>query len=184
MSCPRRPAGRSTRTISPFSKITVPEYNIEKQIEKRIDENTRESLDEAKRLATGNKELLKRITEAAGNLIPPQPASLLPRKEKAGVLFQCYAPDARVIYLAGDFNGWANNKNSAITDPQFAMQGPDANGVWRKVVKLAPGTYHFKLNLNGNNWFTPDAFAGRDSDDNGIFTVSAKGEVVIRQKSH
>lgn len=52
-------ADRSTRTISPFSKITVPEY-----IENRIKENTPESLDEAERLAVGNAELLKRIAEA------------------------------------------------------------------------------------------------------------------------
>ena len=52
-------ANRSTRTISPFSKVTVPEY-----IEKRIKEKTPESLDEAERLAVGNAELLKRIEQA------------------------------------------------------------------------------------------------------------------------
>jgi hypothetical protein len=52
-------ADRSTRTISPYSKITIPEY-----IENRIKENTRASLDEAEMLAVGNAELLKRITQA------------------------------------------------------------------------------------------------------------------------
>ena len=52
-------ADRSTRTISPFSKITVPEY-----IENRIKENTPESLDEAERLAVGNAEILQRIAQA------------------------------------------------------------------------------------------------------------------------
>jgi WD40 repeat protein len=52
-------ADRSTRTISPFSKVTVPEY-----IEERIQENTEESLDEAARLALGNAKLLKRIADA------------------------------------------------------------------------------------------------------------------------
>jgi len=47
------------RTISPFSKITVPEY-----IERRIKENTAESLAEAERLAFGNIELLERISQA------------------------------------------------------------------------------------------------------------------------
>ena len=51
-------ADRSTRTISPFSKITIPEY-----IENRIKENTPASLDEAARLAAGNTELLKRIAD-------------------------------------------------------------------------------------------------------------------------
>ena len=52
-------ADRSTRTISPFSKITVPEY-----IENRIKENTPVSLDEAERLAVGNAGLLERIAQA------------------------------------------------------------------------------------------------------------------------
>ena len=58
-------ADRSTRTISPFSKITVPEY-----IEDRIKENTAESLDEAEQLAVGNPELLRRIRLAKESLPP------------------------------------------------------------------------------------------------------------------
>ena len=95
---------------------------------------------------------------------------LLPRKEKAGVLFQCYAPDARVIYLAGDFNGWANNKNSAITDPQFAMQGPDANGVWRKVV-ITPATKRVAFRLRSYGVTTATCFiAGLISWLRGLIT--------------
>ena len=52
-------ADRSKRTISPFSKTTVPEY-----IEQRIKENTQESLDDAEMLAIGNAQLLKRIAQA------------------------------------------------------------------------------------------------------------------------
>ena len=52
-------ADHSTRTISPFSKITVSEY-----IENRIKENTPESLDEAERLAVGGAGLLQRIEQA------------------------------------------------------------------------------------------------------------------------
>jgi hypothetical protein len=52
-------ADRSKRTISPFSKVSVPEY-----IEDRIKENTVESLDEAEQLAIGNPQLLQRIQKA------------------------------------------------------------------------------------------------------------------------
>jgi hypothetical protein len=48
-----------TRTIAPYSEITVPEY-----IERRIKEHTAESLAEAERLAFGNVEMLKRISQA------------------------------------------------------------------------------------------------------------------------
>jgi eukaryotic-like serine/threonine-protein kinase len=46
------------RTISPYSKLTVPEY-----IENRIKENTPDSLAEAEELAFGNAALLARIAE-------------------------------------------------------------------------------------------------------------------------
>ena len=52
-------ADPATRTISPFSTRTVPEY-----IEDRIQERTADSLDEAERLAGDNEPLLKRIAEA------------------------------------------------------------------------------------------------------------------------
>jgi WD40 repeat protein len=58
-------ADPATRTISPFSKMTVPEY-----IEDRIKENTAESLDEAEQLASGNADLLKRIAQARQALGP------------------------------------------------------------------------------------------------------------------
>ena len=49
-------AERSTRTISPYSKLTVQEY-----IENRINEKEPNSLEEAERLAAGNPALLARI---------------------------------------------------------------------------------------------------------------------------
>ena len=62
-------ADRATRTISPFSKITVPQY-----IENRIREKTAPSLDEAEQLAVGNPEVLQRISEARKTLDPTNPA--------------------------------------------------------------------------------------------------------------
>jgi WD40 repeat protein/serine/threonine protein kinase len=62
-----------TRTISPFSSITVPQY-----IENRINEQRAESLDEAERLAKGNIELSERTAEARKAMKPakqPAPAN-------------------------------------------------------------------------------------------------------------
>ena len=56
-------ADPSTRTISPFSKITVPQY-----IENRIKENTADSLAEAEQLGYGSAELLERIAKAQAAL--------------------------------------------------------------------------------------------------------------------
>jgi 1,4-alpha-glucan branching enzyme len=113
---------------------------------------------------------------------PPQSVSLRPQKADGGVLFQCYAPNARVVYLAGDFNGWANNVDGRITNTAFAMSGPDTNGIWRKTVKLDSGVYRFKFNIDGaaTNWFAPDSIDEIDGDKNAIFRVTGTGDVVIR----
>jgi len=119
---------------------------------------------------------------AATCTFPPQSFTLVPQETDGGVLFQCYAPKARAVYLAGDFNGWAQNDGGRITNAAFVMSGPDANGVWRKTVKLDPGVYHFKFNLNGEaaGWFAPDSIDELDGDKNAIIHVDASGEVVIR----
>jgi len=112
---------------------------------------------------------------------PPQPYSLRPQKADGGVLFQCYAPAAHAVYLAGDFNSWANNVGGRITNAAFAMSGPDTNGVWRKTVKLDPGVYHFKFNIDGDGkgWFAPDSIDELDGDKNAILRVDGAGAVVI-----
>lgn len=113
---------------------------------------------------------------------PPQAFSLRPQKADGGVLFQCSAPGAHVVYLAGDFNGWASNVDGRITNAAFAMSGPDTNGVWRKTVKLDPGVYHFKFNIDGkgDGWFPPDSIDELDGDKNAILRVDSAGEVVVR----
>jgi 1,4-alpha-glucan branching enzyme len=120
-------------------------------------------------------------TAVAQTQFPPQSLSLLPQKTDGGVLFQCYEPEAHIVYLAGDFNGWANNVDGRITNSSFAMNGPDTNGVWRKTVKLDAGIYRFKFNVNGegNGWFAPDSIDERDGDQNAILHISATGDVLI-----
>jgi len=113
---------------------------------------------------------------------PSQAFSLRPKKTDTGVVFQCYAPGARVVYLAGDFNGWASNVGGRITNAAFAMSGPDTNGLWRKTVKLDSGVYRFKFNINGEpeGWFAPDSIDEIDGDKNAILHVDSGSDVVIR----
>jgi dipeptidyl aminopeptidase/acylaminoacyl peptidase len=61
-------ADRNSRSIAPFSSVTLPQY-----IEKRLQEKTPESLAEAEWLAAGNAGVLKQISEAKAAL--PQPES-------------------------------------------------------------------------------------------------------------
>jgi 1,4-alpha-glucan branching enzyme len=122
------------------------------------------------------------LSAVAQAQFPSQPFSLRPQKADGGVLFQCHAPDAHTVYLAGDFNGWANNVDGRITNTAFAMNGPDTNGVWRKTVKLDSGVYRFKFNINGeaSGWFAPDSIDEIDGDKNAIFRVDASGNVIVR----
>jgi 1,4-alpha-glucan branching enzyme len=122
---------------------------------------------------------------AAAQTVPQfhsQSFALRPQKAEGGVLLQCYAPDAHAVYLAGDFNSWANNVDGRITNTAFAMSGPDANGVWRKTVKLDSGVYRFKFNIDGEaaGWFAPDSIDEIDGDKNAIFRVDASGNVIVR----
>jgi chromosome partitioning protein len=66
-----------------------------------------------------------------------------PLPTDGGVLFTLEAPDARCVQLAADFNGWVADGNE--------MQ---ANGrVWRKLVPLPPGRYHYRFVVDGG-WIT------------------------------
>ena len=70
-------ADRATRTISPFSKVTVPEY-----IENRIKENTPSSLAEAEQLAYGNTDLLARDSGSRKKFEGVGERSLAPEKKE------------------------------------------------------------------------------------------------------
>ncbi len=71
-----------------------------------------------------------------------------------------------VVYLAGEFNNWANNQNGVISDPRFAMTYDPQLGGWYKTERLRiggpannpmkPGAYEYKFNENGtsNGWLS------------------------------
>jgi 1,4-alpha-glucan branching enzyme len=113
-----------------------------------------------------------------------QSNDLVPQKADNGVLFQCLVPKATSVYLAGDFNNWANNDQGTISDPAFKMTGPDAKGLWRMVVKLDPGDHKFKFSVNGvaDQWFTPEWATEHDSNGNGVIHVTDYGEPLLRSQ--
>jgi WD40 repeat protein len=62
-------ANASMRTISPFSKVTVPEY-----VDRLLEAPTAQALAEAESLAFGSPELLQRIAVARQRLKPTRPS--------------------------------------------------------------------------------------------------------------
>ncbi|HYA87971.1 MAG TPA: glycogen-binding domain-containing protein [Nitrospirota bacterium] len=51
-----------------------------------------------------------------------------------------YAPDAKTVYIAGDFNGWR-------TKAHLIKKGPD--GIWRLSIKLCVGRHEYKFYVDG-----------------------------------
>ena len=88
-----------------------------------------------------------------------------PMRTERGARLQFFAPQAHLVYVAGDFNDWANNRNGLVFDPQFAMQGPDSNGVWRAEIELTPGRHLYQFVIDGDRWVA-DPNADETDDQN------------------
>lgn len=59
---------------------------------------------------------------------------------KQKTTFSLFAPDAQSVQLAGDFTSWEQS-------PVTLRKQPD--GVWKTTVKLPPGTYEYRLLVDG-----------------------------------
>lgn len=115
---------------------------------------------------------------------PPQGKELAPQKTDSGVLFKCVFPGTSAIYLAGDFNSWANNTNGVISDASAKMTGPDDKGLCQMTVKLAPGDHTFKFCAEGatDRWFAPDWAADHDADGNAVIHVTDDGVPLLKSQ--
>lgn len=56
------------------------------------------------------------------------------------VEFTFYAPMAREVYLASEFNDW---------DTQTLPMKKSRGGIWKARIKLPPGRYEYKLFVDG-----------------------------------
>ena len=59
---------------------------------------------------------------------------------KQKVTFSYEAPDAKAVLLAGDFTDW---QAAPVTLKK------DKSGVWKTTLSLAPGTYQYRLLVDG-----------------------------------
>lgn len=62
-----------------------------------------------------------------------------PRRVPGGILFQIASKNARWVEIAGDFNHWI---------PEPLVRRSD-EGVWQKVIPMAPGTFRYKYIIDG-----------------------------------
>ena len=99
----------------------------------------------------------------------PATAELLQQKMKAilkvrlpkftEVVFCVKAPDAKEVYVAGDFNNWKVDDSSRME--------PD-NGAWKKRLGLKTGKYHYRFVIDG---------AWREDVDNPVKEINPYGEM-------
>ena len=118
------------------------------------------------------------------SVTPPQGKELAPTKTADGILFKCVYPGTSAIYLAGDFNSWANNQNGAITDAGSKMTGPDDKGLYSMTVKIAPGDHQLKFCADGaaDRWFAPDWAVDHDTDGNAVIHVTDDGVPLLKSQ--
>jgi chromosome partitioning protein len=86
------------------------------------------------------------VSAAAGQEPDPHPET--PQAPACEVTFRMAAPDARKVFLAGEFNDWR-------LEPLTSLEG-ERDGVWVRRVSLAPGNYQYKYFIDGQWVVDPD----------------------------
>jgi 1,4-alpha-glucan branching enzyme len=85
-----------------------------------------------------------------------------------GVRFAVAHASARMVALAGSFNGWSTSAHPLTLERQ--------RGLWTVLVELPPGEHQFMYVVDGTEWISPP-FA-EDYADDGF--GSRNGIVVVR----
>lgn len=88
--------------------------------------------------------------------VPADVALVRPAQQEAAVTVRLnfYAPQAKQVAVAGDFNKW--QVNAHVMDRQ-------AGGVWSVEITLKPGVYSYMFVVDGKAWITdPDAESYQD----------------------
>jgi len=111
----------------------------------------------------------KRIPEEAKVAGPP-----LQRGESILFRFQAEA-EAKNVYVAGNFNGWAHNNQGRITNPRFAMRKTES-GVWYREERLHPDEIKYSFVVESAEgdfrWLTDPSVRENDGDGHSIFRLS------------
>jgi chromosome partitioning protein len=84
---------------------------------------------------------------------PPELSAQLPAAGGAEreVIVRYRDPAASDVRIAGDFNGWVPDKNV-----RSLVQAEGIERVWTKILRLPPGTYHYRYVVDGEWREDPD----------------------------
>ena len=64
-----------------------------------------------------------------------------PRRVQEGILFVLDAPNARSVYLTGEFTNWSREG--------IGMHRDEKDGLWKSVLHLEPGEYEYRYIIDG-----------------------------------
>ena len=100
-----------------------------------------------------------------------------PEPAEGGLLFRVAARRSAKVYVAGDFNNWANNDGGYVTDASALLRWDEDKQVFQRVLPLTAGTYRFKYVYDGA-WMAVDpAVLPRDAEGNSVFTMTENGTI-------
>ncbi|MCB2154925.1 hypothetical protein KQI84_08555 [bacterium] len=103
-------------------------------------------------------------------MMPPTPV-------QGGVLFQVKARKSAKVFVAGDFNNWANNDNGYISGSDALLRWDDRKSLFERTFPLTAGMYRFKYVYDGA-WMAVDpTILPRDQEGNSVFTLTADGKI-------
>jgi len=81
----------------------------------------------------------------------PHVAATAPAGGEREVVVRYRDPSASDVRIAGDFNGWVPDKNV-----RSLVQAEGVERVWTKILRLPPGTYHYRYVVDGEWREDPD----------------------------
>jgi 1,4-alpha-glucan branching enzyme len=73
--------------------------------------------------------------------------SASPAKKNGSTEFALFAPDAKEVFVVGEFDKWNSEKNRMR---RFKT------GVWKKKIPLKPGRYEYRFVVDGDWWCDPE----------------------------
>jgi 1,4-alpha-glucan branching enzyme len=132
--------------------------SIQNQEEKQMTDKAKFTPVKAKTIATA-KSVKK--TPAAKPASAPKAQPSLPTTE-----FKLHAPDAKEVFLAGDFNDW---------NPAEYRLRRYKDGIYKKKLQLKPGRYQYLFRVDGE-WRTdpehPERISNPFGSENSVITIS------------
>lgn len=88
------------------------------------------------------------------------PVATTPEPDEREALFSVSAPEAKDVYIVGDFNHWKINDASRLQRSE--------NGSWEKRFALSPGKYRYKFVVDGE-WLLDSRNAEKEQNPFGTY---------------